>query len=259
MSRWEFMRQLEELLYDIAPAEREEALQYYNDYFNDAGAENEQEVIAALGTPEQVAEIVKDGLNGVSQGEFTEQGFKSGTTLQNEVIKSVVQESDSDSQKQNGFVNGQKETRNSFGSERKDNDEGVDADKKKSGLPTWAIVLIVSACIIFSPVIIGVLVAVLGALLGLICSVLGLILGIGCAMLILYIAAIMLIVVGMGSVFASPLIGAGLIGAALICAAVGILLMVLLVFLVGKCIPFICKGVSNLWKKIFNKKRGAQA
>ena len=44
MSRWEFMRRLEELLFDIAPAEREEALQYYNDYFNDAGKENEQEV-----------------------------------------------------------------------------------------------------------------------------------------------------------------------------------------------------------------------
>ena len=49
MSRWEFMRQLEELLSDISPNEREEALQYYNDYFNDAGRENEQEVIAALG------------------------------------------------------------------------------------------------------------------------------------------------------------------------------------------------------------------
>ena len=60
MSRWEFMRQLEELLSDISPNEREEALQYYNDYFNDAGRENEQEVIAALGSPEQVAGIVRE-------------------------------------------------------------------------------------------------------------------------------------------------------------------------------------------------------
>ena len=62
MSRWEFMRQLEELLSDISPNEREEALQYYNDYFNDAGRENEQEVIAALGSPQQVAGIVREGL-----------------------------------------------------------------------------------------------------------------------------------------------------------------------------------------------------
>ena len=39
MSRWEFMRQLEKLLSDISPNEREEALQYYNDYFNDSGME----------------------------------------------------------------------------------------------------------------------------------------------------------------------------------------------------------------------------
>ena len=78
MSRWEFMRQLEELLSDISPNEREEALQYYNDYFNDAGRENEQEVIAALGSPEQVAGIVREGLeDGGSQGEFTEKGFSS--------------------------------------------------------------------------------------------------------------------------------------------------------------------------------------
>ena len=62
MGRWEFMRKLEELLSDISPSEREEALQYYNDYFNDAGRENEKEVIQALGSPEEVAEIVRSGL-----------------------------------------------------------------------------------------------------------------------------------------------------------------------------------------------------
>ena len=36
MNRIDFMRQLESLLQNISLAEREEALQYYNDYFNDA-------------------------------------------------------------------------------------------------------------------------------------------------------------------------------------------------------------------------------
>ena len=36
------MRKLAALLTDVSPAEREEAIQYYNDYFDDAGAENEQ-------------------------------------------------------------------------------------------------------------------------------------------------------------------------------------------------------------------------
>ena len=38
---------------------REEALQYYNEYFNDAGPENEQNVIEALGNPAKVAENIK--------------------------------------------------------------------------------------------------------------------------------------------------------------------------------------------------------
>lgn len=37
MNRTEFMRQLESLLQNISATEREEALQYYNEYFNDAG------------------------------------------------------------------------------------------------------------------------------------------------------------------------------------------------------------------------------
>ena len=34
MNRTEFMRQLESLLQNISATEREEALQYYNEYFN---------------------------------------------------------------------------------------------------------------------------------------------------------------------------------------------------------------------------------
>lgn len=37
MNRFEYMRRLEALLSDISPSEKEEALTYYNDYFNDAG------------------------------------------------------------------------------------------------------------------------------------------------------------------------------------------------------------------------------
>ena len=62
MNRVDFMKQLESLLQNISPAEREEALQYYNEYFNDAGEENEQDVIEALGNPAKVAENIKRDL-----------------------------------------------------------------------------------------------------------------------------------------------------------------------------------------------------
>ena len=59
MNRTEFMEQLEVLLQSISPGEKEEALQYYNDYFDDAGAENEQKVLEALGNPAKVAENIR--------------------------------------------------------------------------------------------------------------------------------------------------------------------------------------------------------
>lgn len=59
MNREEYMRRLENALTDISPAEREEALQYYNDYFDDAGEENVENVMNSLGTPENLAETIK--------------------------------------------------------------------------------------------------------------------------------------------------------------------------------------------------------
>ena len=59
MNREEYMRRLEEALTDITPFEKEEAIQYYNDYFDDAGVENEEEVMNSLGTPEKLAETIK--------------------------------------------------------------------------------------------------------------------------------------------------------------------------------------------------------
>lgn len=80
MNRAEFMRRLTELLGDVSPMEREEAIQYYNDYFDDAGLENESGVIASLGTPEELARTIKAGLSdGGSGGEFTESGFSGYT------------------------------------------------------------------------------------------------------------------------------------------------------------------------------------
>ena len=69
MNRTEYMRQLESLLQNISATEREEALQYYNEYFNDAGPENEQNVIEALGNPMKVAENIKKDIFGNGYGE----------------------------------------------------------------------------------------------------------------------------------------------------------------------------------------------
>lgn len=78
MNRKEFMVRLEQLLAGVSEEERTDALQYYEDYFDDAGTENEQNVIEELETPEKVAAIIRMNLSEGSEenGEFTEQGYK---------------------------------------------------------------------------------------------------------------------------------------------------------------------------------------
>lgn len=53
MNRIEFMEELSGLLQDIPEEDRMDALNYYNDYFDDAGAENEKNVIDELESPEK--------------------------------------------------------------------------------------------------------------------------------------------------------------------------------------------------------------
>lgn len=77
MNRIEYMRRLAALLQDVPVEERVAAMQYYNDYFDDAGEENEDKVIAELGSPEKVAAEMKAGLGRQTEdsGEFRETGY----------------------------------------------------------------------------------------------------------------------------------------------------------------------------------------
>ncbi len=59
MNRAEYMKLLEIQLKDIPGVEKEEALQYYNDYFDDAGVENEEEIMKSLGSPAALAETIR--------------------------------------------------------------------------------------------------------------------------------------------------------------------------------------------------------
>lgn len=81
MTKYEFMKELEESLTDISLDERVEALQYYENYFEDAGPEREQSLISELGSPGKVAASIKADLNSSDQevktrGYFTEKGYE---------------------------------------------------------------------------------------------------------------------------------------------------------------------------------------
>lgn len=55
MTRREFMQELRERLYRLPSDERDAALAYYEEYFDEAGSDREQDVIRELGSPASVA------------------------------------------------------------------------------------------------------------------------------------------------------------------------------------------------------------
>lgn len=218
MNRLEFMQKLEELLNDISQREREEAIQYYNDYLNDAGVENEQEVLESLGTPEKLAQVIKNGLgdNGTS-GEFTETGYKNytnGYEPKNEVIKK-------------------------------------ESSKKMSG---GMIALIVILCIFAAPIFIAVSSGILGAGLGLLGGILGLFAGLAATGIALFIVAVVLIGIGVGEMFSIPLAGICLIGAGILVGGLSLFFIWVTVWMCAVAIPWIIRGIVSIFGKIFHKK-----
>ena len=59
MDKTKFMAELSSQLSSIDAHERSEAIAFYNEYFEEAGIENEQMVIEELGSPTQVAAQIK--------------------------------------------------------------------------------------------------------------------------------------------------------------------------------------------------------
>ncbi|MCL2050892.1 MAG: hypothetical protein FWG91_04035 [Lachnospiraceae bacterium] len=229
MSRWEFMRKLEELLSDISPSEREEALKYYNEYINDGGNENEAEVLKSLGTPEEVAAIVKEGLL-ENAGEFTETGFKSKAF---ENSNSVANYQAQESQGQNS-----------------------NQAKEAKGMSGGMIALIVVLCVLFSPVIIGLCGAFLGLFISIIAGLFGFLLAFGISSIVFLIVGIALVFVGLFRIFFGPLSGLAMIAVGLVLGGIGLLFLLLTAFIIVKVLPAVFKGTGYLFEKLFNGKRG---
>lgn len=229
MNRIDFMNQLERLLQNISSGEREEALQYYNEYFNDAGEENEQAVIEALGNPAKVAENIKRDIFGNGYGDISYQ--------KNTASERAVAEYQGTNEK------------GKDGSAAAEHMEPESGKKMSPGM----VALIVVLCILASPVILGLLSAILGVIGGLVATWFSLILGFGITAVVLLAMLIILLISGIAGLFSSPLIGLGLIGAGFLCGGIGILFLMLTVAMAGIATPAIIRGCVSLCRKLFRK------
>lgn len=78
MNREEFLAALSDELRNVGKEERDEALKFYDEFLDEAGPDAEERVIAELGTPHRVANIIRanlglTGIAGVKAGAASEQ------------------------------------------------------------------------------------------------------------------------------------------------------------------------------------------
>ncbi len=271
MNRAEFMSRLAALLQDMPPAEREEAIQYYNDYFDDAGEGNEAGVIAALGSPEEIAKSIKAGLSdGGNGGEFTESGFHGYEQRnKNQVMSTERPPQDSAGanaygQQGNGYGpqgnaygqqgNGYGPQGNSYGSQGPQGGAGADASRQpKKSMSGGKIALIIVFAILLSPVWIGVLGGFFGGALGLLGGLIGIFVAFLTVGIVLTVVGAALVIAGIVALFAAPLGGMCLIGGGLIMIAVGLVFVWLMVLVVGTAIPALIRGVVNLCSRLLHR------
>ena len=280
MNRAAFMQQLESLLQNISVAERQEALQYYNDYFDDAGVENEEEVIENLGSPASIAENIINDLNGtdasgwqqtkanpraVAQyGEVDASGFQGASHQQwnAQNAQGAYAGTQGTSYQQGAYAGAQGQYAGAqgayTGAQNGAQFQGAQAQntytEPKQGLSGGMIALIVVLAVLTCPIWIGLVLGLFGLIIGLFAGVFGITVGFGGATLGLFVAALALIVVGIMCIPIAPLAGVALFGGALICAAVGILFLMLTVAMGGIVVPAICKGIAWICCKLFGKK-----
>lgn len=236
MKKAEFMNELARLLQNIPENERVEALNYYEEYFNDAGEENEQNVLEELESPQKVADNIKDGLranmdardnmqgSGANSAQQSGAAYQNGTSYQGSTIY----------QGNTFYQNGK---------------PGV-----SDGLPGWAIALIVIGVILFSPVIIGLIGSVIAIAAAVLVSLFAFVIGVGGGGIALIVAGIAMVGSGLFHIISTPFVGIALAGGGLLCLAIGILFIIATVLLCGYAIPAVIKGIIWLCKKPFEKR-----
>lgn len=223
MNAYEYLQALRAALAVLPDDEIDSAMRYYEDYFLDAGDENAAQVIEQLGPPEQVAEAILRDYTGVAR--------RRPERFEEEKAQTV-----------DGVPLGR---------------DGKPLTRKK-GINPWMLACIVLLALIFGPVAITVIGAIILAVVGLIVGVAACVVAVPAATLIGGGALVLFSFL----LWATPASALATLGAGLAIGAVGLLLVLLVIKLCILFVPPIIRGLVALirWpiEKIRNcLKRGA--
>lgn len=228
MNRIEFMTELAALLQDVPQEERKEAMKYYNDYFDDAGADNEQQVIQELGSPQKVAATIKADLN-----IRTEEAGQYGEY------------------RETGYTDTRYESR-----EMPADKQGYAEDIQQAPRTSRAVkILLIILIIIFGgPVIVPTAIGIVGLIFGGIVALFGLFLTLVIAAVAIAIVGVILFCVGIATLMPEFAVGLAMIGIGLLLGVVGVIGTVAGIKLCMVVFPGICRGLVWICRKPFHRK-----
>lgn len=276
MSKLEFMSELESLLQDISLEEREAAIKYYEDYFEDAGPENEARIIEELGTPTRIAAIIQKDIEGArdeySEGAFTERGFVGANEEKEQFpVSPLVQEESESYQEHDKYIDGEyresnqnsaggngnnnnsnnsSETKNRTGYNNETNSDHNEDNRKQSN-----IILIILLVVFGIPIGLPLVCALFGVAVGIAASIFGIFISFVVTAAALAFAGAVMIVFGFGQMLATPAAGLVLIGGGLILLGIGAMLGIFGIWLCIKVLPSFVTWVVNLCKRPFQKNK----
>ena len=239
MSRKEFMEELQVLLGELPAEEREEALRYYESYFEEAGADQEQIVLEELGSAGRIAtQILRDYRMENGGGMYTEQGYRENENGKQTPVK---------------YAGEQKTEDQTAGSSQ---GSGITITKK--GLSGGGLVVAILIAILTFPIWISVLATAFGLLMGLFGASIGIVCGFGAGGIGCLIGGVAAFVIGAVKSVAVPVVGAGMIAIGLVVFGVGCL-MIAAVGGIIKLEIWVVKGIINLFSRMFHGKKVAAA
>ncbi len=243
MNRIEFMTELAALLQDIPAIERQDAMKYYNDYFDDAGEENEQEVIAEFESPARLAEMIKTNLGMGSQGDPEHSAESYGEYRETGYT-------DTRFERKEALAGRQDAGRKDAG--------GGSAPKKEQEPPRTSslvkVLLIIAIIFVGGPIVIPLAIAVAAVVFAMIMTIFGLFIALVLAFVALVVVGIILFCAGLATLIPEVAVGLALIGVGLLLGVIGVIGVVGSVKLCIVAIPGICRGIGNVFNRIFRRK-----
>lgn len=280
MGRVEFISELNMLLMDLPEEERVSAIQYYDDYFADAGKEEEEKVIQELGSPEKAAASIKADYYGTEfhEEEFNDKKYpekyepgrdskteQEGSANQNryawENQNTQYQETGyqgyggEQSQTEYQYEYDARQNGNRTGGTWQQNNDQYQPVQKKPWTNKWVkLILIGLIAICLVPTAGGLLLGVLGTVFGVACAVAASCAGLVVAAMAIAIAGIGVIIFGMTLVVSFAPTALVVIGAGLILLALGLATTAGTVKLCTIVYPVMVRGFVKLCKMPFHRK-----